>query len=124
VLERHPKLQVVFTEQGSAWPIATLEGMGYSWEGSYLRRDVRETVPEKPSSYFKRQCHLGLSIFSLAEIKARHLIGVDKMTLGMDYPHPEGTWGMGPRHLDYLRATLGVAEVPPDEVRLVVGERR
>lgn len=122
VLERHKGLQVVFTEQGSAWPIAMLEGMDYSWDGSYMQRDVRDVVPEKPSSYFKRQCHLGSSIFSRAEMEARHLIGVDKITLGVDYPHPEGTWAMGPGHVEYLRATVGAAHVPPDELRLMVGE--
>jgi predicted TIM-barrel fold metal-dependent hydrolase len=121
VLERHPNLPVVFTEQGSGWTISHLEAMDYSWEGSYLRRDVREAVPLKPSDYFRRQCHLGSSIFSRAEVEARHEIGIDKMTLGMDYPHPEGTWGIGPGHLEYLRATVGAASVPPDEARLLLG---
>jgi predicted TIM-barrel fold metal-dependent hydrolase len=122
VLEKHPDLQVVFTEQGSGWVIGTLTEMDYTWDGSMLKQDLRDVVRRKPSEYFSRQCHLGSSIFSLAEIKARHDIGIDKMTLGMDFPHPEGTWAMGPGHLDYLRATVGVAEVPPHEARLILGE--
>ncbi len=43
------------------------------------------------------------------------------MTLGMDYPHPEGTWGMGPGHIEYLNATVGVAKVSEDDVRKIVG---
>jgi predicted TIM-barrel fold metal-dependent hydrolase len=121
VLERHPNLAVVLTEQGSGWTISQLKALDYTWEGSYLRRDVREAVPLKPSDYFRRQCHLGSSIFSYAEVQARHEIGVDKMTLGMDYPHPEGTWGLGPGHLEYLRATVGAASVPPEEARLLLG---
>jgi predicted TIM-barrel fold metal-dependent hydrolase len=122
VLERHPDLQIVLTEQGSGWVISALEGMDYSYEGSYLRRDFREVVPLKPSGYFDRQCHLGSSLLSLAEVEARHRIGVHKMAIGADYPHHEGTWGAGPGTLEYLRATMGRAHVPPDEARLMLGE--
>lgn len=122
VLERHPNLQVVFTEQGSGWVISEIADMDYSWEGSFLRRDIRELIPRKPSEYFSRQCHLGSSIFSRAEVEARHLIGVDKIMIGVDYPHHEGSWGIGPGHLEYLRATFGAAGVPLDEALLMLGE--
>ena len=123
VLERHPSLQVVFTEQGSGWVIQALEQMDYSWDGSYLRRDTHEVVKQKPSEYFRRQCHMGSSLFTRAEAEARESIGVDKITIGLDYPHHEGTWGgQGQRHIDFLQATLGFAGVPADEIRLMVGE--
>ena len=67
----------------------------------------------KPSEYFDRQCALGSSIFSLAEMEARHEIGIDKMMLGFDYPHHEGAWAAGPGLVPYIQATLGVAKVPP-----------
>ena len=101
--------------------IGELMKMDYSWDGSYLRSDVRDIVPRPPSQYFQRQCHLGSSLFSRAEAEARHLIGVDKMTIGMDYPHHEGTWATA-GHLAYLRATVGAAGVPEDEARLMLGE--
>ena len=41
VLERHPDLQMVLTEQGTGWVISALRGMDYSWDDSYLRRDMR-----------------------------------------------------------------------------------
>ncbi|MGH8998801.1 MAG: amidohydrolase family protein [Acidimicrobiia bacterium] len=122
VLERHRNLQVALTEQGSGWVIGALKGMDYSWENSYLRRDVREVVPRKPSEYFARQVHMGSSLFSLAEAQARHEIGVDKICIGMDYPHHEGMWGAGPGTVHWLRATLGAAGVPADEARRMLGE--
>jgi predicted TIM-barrel fold metal-dependent hydrolase len=123
VLERHPKLQVVFTEQGTGWVIGACAQMDYSWGGSFLRRDVREVVPMKPSEYFKRQCHMGSSLFSRAEAEAREAIGVDKITIGLDYPHHEGTWGNGGSgNLAYMKATLGAAHVPPEDARLMLGE--
>jgi predicted TIM-barrel fold metal-dependent hydrolase len=121
VLERHPRLRVVFTEFGSSWVEGALLNMDYTYEGSYLRRDVRDVLRSKPSEYFARQCFLGSSIFSTAEIQERHRIGLDKMMLGMDYPHHEGTWAAGPGTLEYLRATLGAAHVPVDEARKLLG---
>jgi predicted TIM-barrel fold metal-dependent hydrolase len=122
VLEKHPDMKLLFTEQGSGWVVGELESMDYTYEGSYLRRDIREIVPRKPSEYFARQCFLGSSIFSRAEVESRHKIGLDKMMLGMDYPHHEGTWAVGPGTREYLRATLGVARVPADEAKKLLGE--
>jgi len=122
VLERHPNLQLVLTETGSAWVVGLMTNMDYTWDGAFTPRTVREYVKRPPSEYFRRQCHLGSSVFSLAEMEHRHEIGLQQITLGMDFPHPEGTWGMGPGHIEYLRATLGAAHVPPDEARRMVGE--
>ncbi len=122
VLERHPDLHLVLTEQGSGWVISALRGMDYSWERSYLRRDVREVVKHKPSFYYERQGHMGSSLFSRAEAVEREAIGVDKILVGSDYPHHEGTWGHGPGTTDYLRATLGAASVPEADARLMLGE--
>jgi predicted TIM-barrel fold metal-dependent hydrolase len=117
VLERHPGLKLVLTEQGSYWTLGALQAMDYTYDGSYAKRDVREVLHHKPSEYFGRQCALGSSIFSLSEIRARHEIGIDKMMLGFDYPHHEGAWAAGPGLVSYLRATLGVAGVPAGEAR-------
>jgi predicted TIM-barrel fold metal-dependent hydrolase len=120
--ERFPGLQLVMTEQGSGWVISALQSMDYTYEKSYLRRDVREVVRRKPSEYFARQCHMGSSLFSRAEAVARHEIGIDKIQIGMDYPHHEGTWGAGPGTLDWLRSTLGAAGATPEEARKMLGE--
>jgi predicted TIM-barrel fold metal-dependent hydrolase len=122
VLDRHPDMKVVFTETGSGWVVDELQAMDYKYEGSYLRRDTREVVRFKPSEYFARQCFLGSSLFSQAEIEARYEIGIDKMALGMDYPHHEGAWAAGPGTLAYLRATLGAAHVPMSDARMMLSE--
>lgn len=120
VLERHPRLKVVFTEQGSAWIVGKLVELDYSWQGSYLRQDVHEVVKRPPSEYFQRQCWIGSSLLSRAEVGYRHSIGLDKMMVGVDYPHHEGTWNGG--NINYLRATFGPNDVPLDEARLLLGE--
>jgi predicted TIM-barrel fold metal-dependent hydrolase len=121
VLERHPGLKLSLTEQGSGWVVSALQSMDYSWEASYLRRDVREVVPMKPSEYFERQVFMGSSLFSRAEAEARRAIGVHKICIGMDYPHHEGTWGTGPGTTQWLRATLGATGTTPEEARLMLG---
>jgi hypothetical protein len=95
--------------------------MDFSYEGSYLRSDIRQVLKRRPSQYFADQCFIGSSLFSRQEVEARHEIGLDKMCLGMDYPHPEGTFGAGGTR-EYLRATLGAAHVPKDEARKLLGE--
>jgi predicted TIM-barrel fold metal-dependent hydrolase len=120
VLERCPGLKFVVTESGSSWVVATLADMDFGYRGSYLRGDIREALSMSPSEYFARQCYLGSSIFSRAEIEGRHAIGVDKMMLGEDYPHHEGTFHSGTG--DYFRATLGASGVPEHEARAMLGE--
>jgi predicted TIM-barrel fold metal-dependent hydrolase len=120
VLERHPKLTVVFTEQGSAWFAGKMIEMDYSYTGSFLRQDIKDAIRHKPSEYFQRQCFIGSSLLSRAEVGFRHSIGVDKMMVGVDYPHHEGTWNGGT--VNYLQATFGPNNVPEDEARRMLGE--
>jgi len=95
VLERYPRLKVVFTETHSDWVLGALQRMDHAYERSDLKRDVRDVVAMKPSECWNRQCYLGSSLFSRAEIAARHRIGVDKMMIGIDFPHSEGAWKFG-----------------------------
>jgi predicted TIM-barrel fold metal-dependent hydrolase len=120
VLERHPTLTLVMTEMGSGWTIETLNNLEYTYSESWLSRDVRKVLPLSPKEYFERQVYLGSSLLSLAESQARHEIGVEKMMIGIDYPHFEGAWNGGTQ--DYLRATLGAAQVPFDEADVMLGK--
>jgi predicted TIM-barrel fold metal-dependent hydrolase len=119
VLERHPNLKFVMTEMQSGWVIEQLAAWDYSYEGSYLKRDIQEALSVKPSEYFARQCYIGSSVLSKAEVDARELIGVEKMMFGVDYPHHEGAWNGGT--IDYIQATFGAAKVPENEARLILG---
>ena len=120
VLDRHPNLKVVFTEQHSDWVVPMLAKMDFSYIAGDLRKDIHSSVRLKPSEYWQRQCYLGSSIFSRAEIRARRSIGIDKMMLGFDYPHFEGAWRLGVR--DYIQATLGEQEVSEDEAQLMLSK--
>jgi predicted TIM-barrel fold metal-dependent hydrolase len=121
IFERHPRLRLCLTEQGTGWILSALAEWDYTWGGSYLRRDSRDIVPRPPSEYFREHCFFGSSLFSAAEVEARHRIGLDQILLGMDYPHHEGTFAAGGT-IEYLRATLGSCQVPADEAALMLGE--
>jgi hypothetical protein len=112
-------MKVAFTEQHSDWVRPMLAQMDFSYQLSFLRQEIRGVVPMRPSEYWERQCFLGASTTSRAEVRARRSIGIDKMMLGFDYPHFEGAWRAGTAA--YLRATLGDAGVPADEARQMLG---
>jgi predicted TIM-barrel fold metal-dependent hydrolase len=115
VLERFPRLTVIFTETQSDWVRGFLLRMDHAYDASDLKSDIRDVIPMRPSEYWARQCFLGSSIFSRAEVAARESIGVDKMMIGLDFPHSECGWRHGT--LTYLQATFGAEQVSPADAR-------
>jgi predicted TIM-barrel fold metal-dependent hydrolase len=132
VLERHPDLQVVFTEQGTAWlpeQLATLDYYHQRMGASSDRQpgqpvsqeqifgaEVMAGLPLRPSEYFARQCHVGASFVRPHEVAMREAVGVDKIMWGNDFPHLEGCWPYSHEHL-----RLAFAGVERDEVAAMVG---
>ncbi len=127
VMERHPALQFVFTEQGTAWlpdEIARLDyyhgrlagagGAAGSQEAKFGQ--ALGELSLKPSEYWARQCQLGSSFIRRQEVELRDAVGVDRIMWGSDFPHLEGCW---PFSKDHLR--LAFSGVPTDEVRAMVG---
>jgi predicted TIM-barrel fold metal-dependent hydrolase len=128
VMERHPDLQFVFTEQGTAWlpeQLATLdyyrqrmsgEGSADGSQESIFGADVMARLSLTPSEYFARQCHVGSSFIRRQEVPLRHAVGVHKIMWGSDFPHLEGCWPFSHEHL-----RMAFADVDPVEVRAMVG---
>ena len=116
VLERHPGLRLMITEQTVDWIPSTLEFMDYLYKGP-LFAQLRRELPLKPSEYYQRQCWAGASFMTRLECELREGIGVDRIMFGTDYPHVEGTW---PDTASRLRHTFG--GLPEAEVRAMLGE--
>jgi predicted TIM-barrel fold metal-dependent hydrolase len=127
VMERHPDLQFVFTEQGTAWLPEQLLKLDYfhgrmsgaKAKGSQeeiFGGEVMRKLSLKPSEYWARQCHVGSSFIRQQEVPLRHAVGVDRIMWGSDFPHREGCW---PYSHDHLR--LAFADVDPAEVQAMVG---
>jgi len=125
VMERHPGLQFVFTEQGTAWipeelfrldffadRFATAIGsQEYEWGFPVVSK-----LSLKPSEYWQRQCHVGSSFIRPAEVPLRTVVGVDKIMWGSDYPHKEASF---PFSREAIR--LSFVDVPQDEIDAMLG---
>ncbi|WP_040831020.1 amidohydrolase family protein [Nocardia jiangxiensis] len=111
VFDRYPSLRFVLAEVRSDWVPATLQLLD-SW---YEQR----TTPLKmrPSEYWARHCFATPSSIHKAEVEAREAVGVERLMLGIDYPHPEGMW---PDTWDWIRVAFD--GVPESEARLILGE--
>lgn len=120
MMERHPNLQVVFTEQGTAWVPGELMRLDYFFDrmrnavGSQeyeWGKPVMDQLSLKPSEYFARQCHIGASFMRAAEVPLRHDVGLDRIMWGVDYPHKEASFPYSE-----LALRQAFADVPRDEV--------
>jgi predicted TIM-barrel fold metal-dependent hydrolase len=125
VLERHPDMKLVFTEQGTAWVPEQLATLDYYFnrmrfaEGSQEHvwgRPVMDKLPLQPSEYFARNCYIGASFQRPWEAKMRDQVGVDRIMWGNDYPHREAS---SPFSREQLRLSYGGIE--PREVAAMIG---
>ena len=116
VLERHPGLQVAFTETFADWIPRTLGHM--DWQYGNLP-EAKRPIPMKPSEYWHRQCFVGAHAASVAEWEMRHSLGIDTLTYGTDFPHSGSPWGCSN---EFLRSTMGAAGVCEAEARAALGE--
>jgi predicted TIM-barrel fold metal-dependent hydrolase len=125
VMERHPDLQFVFTEQGTAWIPEELFRLDFFADrfataiGSQEHEwgfPVVSKLSLKPSEYWQRQCHVGSSFIRPAEVTLRKAVGVDKIMWGSDYPHKEASF---PFSREAIR--LSFVDVPQDEIEAMLG---
>jgi predicted TIM-barrel fold metal-dependent hydrolase len=123
VFERHPNLQFVNTETGTAWIVDTLAELDSYFDRMKFAKYGSESIfgsiatsqmSLRPSEYWQRQCHIGASFLRPIEAAMRHNVGVDRIAWGSDYPHIEGTH---PYNLMHLRRTF--AGVDPKEVEQI-----
>lgn len=117
VLERHPGLKLVFTEQGSGWIANAVRYMDWQWEYGPHSEDT--LIPKRPSEYWSEQCFVGSSIMTHYEVAHRHEIGDANMMFGTDFPHSEGTFG---KTVPYLNHVLSGTDATEPEVRALLGE--
>jgi predicted TIM-barrel fold metal-dependent hydrolase len=123
VLERHPGLQVVLTEQGVAWLPRGLDTLDW-----FYRRMTMEEAAEArffgavaagmsmtPSEYFHRNFWMAASFLRPSEAPLCAELGVDRVMWGADYPHSEGSY---PYTTEALRVAFG--GMPEADVRRMV----
>jgi predicted TIM-barrel fold metal-dependent hydrolase len=109
VLERFPKLVVLFLEANGGWIVPWLERLDhhyevFTWDVPWLRM--------KPSEYFRRQGYISFDPDeSTLAFTAQHpLVGADRIIWASDYPHPDAKFPGVVRELAEQTATLGAGE--------------
>jgi predicted TIM-barrel fold metal-dependent hydrolase len=111
-LQRHPKLKFVLAEGGIGWIPYIVERTDYTWERHRWYQKI--DFDQRPSELFK-QHFWGCFIDDRFGVFAREWIGVDRITLEIDYPHSDSMWPNSRKH-----ATDVFLDVPDEEVRMMV----
>ena len=123
VLERHPNLRVVLTEQGTSWIPRGLDTLdwfhrrmthGGAAEAVFFGA-VAAQMSLTPTEYFQRNFWVGASFLRPSESVLRYDIGIDRIMWGADYPHSEGSF---PYTTEALRAAF--APCPPAETKAML----
>jgi predicted TIM-barrel fold metal-dependent hydrolase len=111
ILDRFPKLKVVFAETSLAWGAYELELADHQFERQRLHT---EGYTLKPSELFKRQCYL-VGWFDSTGLKTREHIGVGNLLWSTNFPQATSTWPESQRTIE--RCFEGI---PPHERRQVL----
>jgi predicted TIM-barrel fold metal-dependent hydrolase len=109
ILERFPKLTVLFLEANGGWIVPWLERLDHHYE--IFRWDV-PWLRMKPSEYFRRQCYISFDPDeSTLAFTAKHpLVGAERIIWASDYPHPDAKFPGVVRELAEVTEPLGEAQ--------------
>ncbi len=103
VLERHPKLKVVYLESGAGWVPFWLDRLAASVQGGFRGLEIPE-LKLHPMDYFKRQCFISADPDDPGIPQVISYLGDDNIVTATDFGHPEG------RH--YAVAVKAMMELP------------
>jgi predicted TIM-barrel fold metal-dependent hydrolase len=91
VLERFPRLKVMFAEAGCGWVPYWLRRL----DGHYEHRVLGKQMPikMKPSEYFRRQCYVTCEPDDETVPFAIEVVGAERVVFSTDYPHFDSAGG-------------------------------
>ncbi|HVM63358.1 MAG TPA: amidohydrolase family protein [Acidimicrobiales bacterium] len=91
LLVRHPDLVITYSEGQIGWVPYILTRADRIWEHNRGWNEVRDLVPEPPSTYYWGRV-FGCFFEDPAGLAQLDAIGPDQVTFEVDYPHADGTW--------------------------------
>jgi predicted TIM-barrel fold metal-dependent hydrolase len=91
VLVRFPTLKLAYSEGQIGWIPYILERADDVWKEHRAWAEVKDLIPEPPSSYYYRQV-FGCFFRDQHGIDSLDVVGVDNVTFETDYPHTDSTW--------------------------------
>jgi len=115
VFERFPKLKVGAVEYEVSWVPYFLDRMDDTYKyrvAGHMNRFKGDTLP---SDFWHSNCFVSFQEDDLG-IQLRHLVGVDNLLWGSDYPHSESTF---PKSKEIVERILG--DIPDDEKAKIAG---
>ncbi|MHB8665036.1 MAG: amidohydrolase family protein [Acidimicrobiales bacterium] len=130
VFERFPELKLMITETPGNWfpGLAKELDAGWSMFSTHAEMNAKfyEKVPNKPSTYIRRNVFLGASFASAYEVSQAVEHGFKSQVMwGSDYPHVEGTFlhpnGSPMPSVTRLSLRNTFCDVEPADIRQMVG---
>ena len=112
VLERHPKLRVVFVEPGLFWLPGFVRFLDSRMHAHYDFPGMKEL----PSTYFRNQMAVTF-VHEPEGVELRHQIGLDNVLWSTDFPHPVCNWPNAGKKVDEM-----FAGVPEEEIHRITWE--
>ena len=107
VFDRYPGLKVASVEHEMAWIPHWLSQMDFTYrERPVFTKGWRSRQGLLPSEYWQRNMFVEFMEDDIG-IQLRHIIGVDNMVWGNDFPHAESTW---PQSMEFLDRLFGEAK--------------
>ncbi|MEY9706402.1 amidohydrolase family protein [Bradyrhizobium diazoefficiens] len=100
VLEKYPKVRVLFTEAGGGWMQSWLDYMDEHFDSDQMRRWV-PWLKLRPSEYFHRQCLVSYHPTEKVEGTMGGSLKVESLCWSSDYPHHDSVF---PGAVDRLSA--------------------
>lgn len=111
-LQQFLDLQFSLAEGGIGWLPYVLERSDYVWEWHRYYQPI--DFDTRPSDLFRKH-FWGCFIDDIHGLQNRHTVGVDRITLEIDFPHSDSNWPNSRK-----RAAEVLADVPDDECALIV----
>ncbi|AZG45423.1 amidohydrolase family protein [Gordonia insulae] len=113
-LQQFPDLQISLAEGGVGWIPYILERADFVWDRHRYYQNI--DFDARPSDLFRKH-FWGCFIDDEHGLKNRHEIGIDRLTLEIDFPHSDSNWPNSRK-----RAAEVLRDVPDDECSLIVEE--
>jgi len=116
VLERYPDLRLVNVEQDLSWIPYFMDRMDTTYRDRPFQATYRFKNAMLPSDFMRRNVYHSFQEDALG-VQLRHIIGVDKLVWGSDYPHTESTF---PKSQEILQRIL--KGVPEEEKEMILSK--
>jgi predicted TIM-barrel fold metal-dependent hydrolase len=113
VLERFPKLRIVFVEPSLTQMLNWVRMLDGSWQRG--RERIFPGVTKSPMEMFHQQMFMTIIGGDRHSLDQRHDVGVENIMWSTDFPHPASTWPNSREVVNQL-----FEGVPADERKLIV----